>query len=80
VQTLLQEIVAAWREAERMAQEAAPGSQARAAAQAAADRLKALAADVEAAARLGVGDRDDFRAMFDEARVDPGVRLPPEPA
>lgn len=72
MQALLTDVFAAWREAEAMAQSAPPGSPAQTRAFDAAERLKALYHDIEAASHLGVHDRGAFAAMFEEMRLRPG--------
>ncbi len=59
MQTLMQVVLRAWREAERVASERPEGSREREAAKVAADRLKMLYSDLVAAARAD----DDTEAL-----------------
>ena len=71
MQTLLHDVLAEWREAERAVAAAAPGTVERAHAEAAVERLTTLYRDIETAMRLGVHDRGTFRKLFDDARLRP---------
>lgn len=71
MQALLQQVLADWREAERVAAESTPESLERAEAVLAAEQLKQLYADVQAAMTLGITDRGELAALFEEIRFRP---------
>jgi hypothetical protein len=66
VQTLVAEILAAWRRAERLAEQLEPGTVDQAAAQLACDRLRDLFREITNATRMGNVTEADARALLSE--------------
>lgn len=66
VQTLVAEILAAWRRAERLSSELEPGTIDHAAAAEACERLRALYQDLTRSTRVGAVSEADARALLSE--------------